>query len=181
MTSLSRALITVLSLLVLSLALPVLAEDASTEGDRALEQLAWAVGGKWVTDIEAPDGKPFSVETTFDWGGHHKTIKYAIVFKRDGKLTTQYEGTYWWNPEKKQLAMLQVDRSGAVTESLLTVENKTFKQANTVILGDGTKREQRVEFVRNGDDKFNFKAFIKKNDEWTEAVAFEYHRVVDAK
>lgn len=182
MKILSRTSICCLMWCLLAVVLPgSVGGEAPQNADQALEQLAWIVGGKWVTEVKVPDGNPLVVESTFDWGGHRKTIKYAIVFKRDDQTTTQYEGTYWWNPEKKQLALLQIDRSGNVTESTVTLENKTFKQANTVTLADGMKREQRVEFTRDGDDKFRFKAFVKRDNEWTEAVAFEYHRVRDAK
>ncbi len=155
--------------------------QASEEADRALEQLAWAVGGKWVSELKGPDGSPLTVETTFDWSGHRKSIKYAVVFKFQEKSTTQYEGVYWWSPEKKQLMMLQIDGQGNVTESTLVKEGDQFKQRNTVTLADGTKREQRAEFTREGDDVFAFKAFIRKGDDWAEAVALKYKRVRDAK
>ena len=157
------------------------AAQARTDADEALEQLAWAIGGKWIAEIKGPDDKPLTVEATFEWAGHRKAIKYAVAFKSGDKSATNYEGVYYWHPKKKQLAMLQIDRQGNVNESLLTREGDHFKQRNSVTMADGTKREQRAEFIREGDDAFAFKAFVPKGDDWVEAVALKYKRVRDSK
>ena len=147
------------------------------EPDGSIEQLAWAVGGKWVAELKGADGGPLTAETTFEWAGHRKSIKYVVQFKTAEKTTSEYEGTYYWNPEKKQLALLQIDRKGNVTEALLTVKGDQFKQENALILADGTRRQVRAEFTREGDDVFAFKAFVLNGEEWVEAVAIKYKRV----
>ena len=64
-----------------------------------------------------------------------------------------------------------------MTESLVTIEGDKWAQKNTLTRLDGTKQEQRAEFVRENADTFSFKAFIPKGDRWVEAVAFKYKRV----
>jgi hypothetical protein len=145
-----------------------------------LAALAWCVGGKWVTEVADAD-KPLTIQTTFEWAGHKKAIKYAITVTAGGKTTTQYEGAYWYHPGKKSLVMLQIDKLGNVTESIVTPDATGFKQTNTVSAVDGAKREQRVEVVRDGDDAFNFRARVPKDGDWVEAVTFTYKRVHTAK
>lgn len=141
-----------------------------------LEQLAWIVG-TWAAEVKGPDGSPMAIRTTYDWAGHRKALKYVVAFRSKDTTTVQYEGTYYWHPGKKSLAMLQIDRYGNVTESTATVDGKVMNQVNAVAAVDGAKREQRVELVRDGNDSFSFRALIPKGREWTEAVAFRYTRV----
>src|SRR5262249_46073076 len=123
---------------------------------------------------------PLTVEMTVDWTGHKQALKYAIVFKtRDGTVP-QYEGIYFWNPAKKEINLLQIDRAGNVTEAVLTIDGDKFSQRNTLTRVDGTKQEQRAQLVRENDNLFSFKAFIPKGDEWVEAVGFKYRRVPEA-
>jgi hypothetical protein len=142
-----------------------------------LAPLAWTVGGKWVGEVKASDGTPLVAEATFDWTGHHKALKFAVVFKANGKATPQYEGAYFWHPGKKKIVMIQTDHQGNLTESELVVDGKAFKQANQVFAIDGTTRQQRAEWVREGDDAFAFKATVPKDGEWVQVVAFTYKRV----
>jgi hypothetical protein len=152
---------------------------AADEGQSTLDNLAWLVGGKWVAKIKSPDGGALVVEAQFEWAGHKKAIKYEIVFRGKEKPVTQYEGIYWWHPGKKQLARLQIDRAGNVTESLAAFDGDKMKQENIQSRADGKKQEQRVELTRDGDDAFVFKAFVQKDGNWVEAAAFKYTRERD--
>ncbi len=150
---------------------------AQQPADDPLGKFSWLVGGKWVAEIKTPKGEPLTVEMTCQWTGHKKALKYAVVFKTKEEVVPQYEGMYWWNPAKKEISLLQIDRGGNVTESLVTIEGDKWTQKNTLTRLDGTKQEQRAEFVRENADTFSFKAFIPKGDQWVEAVAFKYKRV----
>ena len=156
--------------------LPVQGQDAKPAPE-PLEPIAWMVGGKWVTELKATDGNSLTVETTCQWAGHHKAIQYAIVFKTRDKTMTQYEGTYYWHPGKKRIALLQLDAQGNVTESTLTSEGGMLKQENDVVLADGSMRKQRVDITRDGNDIFHMQALVPKDGDWVKAAAFQYKRV----
>jgi hypothetical protein len=142
-----------------------------------LNTLAWTIGGKWVAETKGADDSPLGVEVTFQWASHRKAINYAIVIKSKDKTIPQYEGTYFWHPGKKQVALLQLDALGNVTESTLTADGMVLKQENVLTSEDGSKHEQRVEIVREGDDAFQFNAFVPKEGKWVKAVTFQYKRV----
>jgi hypothetical protein len=152
---------------------------AQEPAENPLEKLSWLVGGKWVADIKSPKGEPRTVETTMEWTGHKKALKYAVVFMSKEGAAPQYEGMYWWNPTKKGISLLQIDRAGNVTEALVTIEGDKWTQQNTLTRLDGTKQEQRAQFVRENEDTFSFKAFVPKGAEWVEAIGFKYRRVRD--
>jgi hypothetical protein len=146
-----------------------------------LGPLAWTVGGAWIAEIQDDNGKPLSVHVSFKWASHHKAIDYVVSFESQGKRTPRYEGTYYWHPGKKRIAMLQLDYAGGVTESTMTVDGKLLKQENVLTTSDGVKHEQRVELTRTGEDSYHFKALIQRDGQWVEGVAFPYKRIHDKK
>lgn len=170
----TRMMIVVGAVIFLGIAAPIFTQQPP---ENPLDELAWLVGGKWVAEIKTPKGDSMTVETTFEWSGHKKALKYAIAFKSKEATVPQYEGLYWWNPAKKALTLLQLDRQGNMTEAVLTVEKGKFFQKNTLTRPDGKTQEQRAQFERVNDDTFLFKAFVQKDDEWVEAVAFQYKRI----
>ena len=165
-------------LLPLFVAPPALGDGAPED---PLRPLAWTVGGTWVAEVKRPDGKPLKVETTFEWASHRKALRYTIVIRTDTGTVPQYEGLYWWDPGAKEIHMLQIDRQGNVTKSVATFAGNTMTQKNQLTRADGTKQEQRVELVRDGDDAFSFKALLQKGGEWAEAARFTYKRVREEK
>lgn len=153
--------------------------DGPPAGD-PLAALAWFVGGTWVSEIKSPDGRALRVETNFHWAGHGRALKYVVHFHGAERAVPQYEGMYFWHPGKKHVAMVQVDRSGNLTESVITVEGETVTQENQATAADGTTRPQRVTVTRRGEDAFEFKASVQREGEWVEAVALTYERRRDA-
>ena len=93
--------------------------SAQESPENPLDKLSWLIGGKWVADIKSPKGEALTVETTIEWTGHKKALKYSVVFKTTEAATPQYEGMYWWNPAKKRVSLLQIDRAGNMTEALV--------------------------------------------------------------
>ena len=152
---------------------------AQQPAENPLEKFSWLVGGKWVAEIKTAKGEPLAVEMACEWTIHKKALKYAVVFKTNEEVVPQYEGMYWWNPARKGINLLQIDRTGNVTESLVTIEGDKWTQKNKLTRLDGTQQEQRAIFVRENEDTFSFKAFIPKGDDWVEAVGFKYKRVRD--
>lgn len=163
---------------VLLVAAPTRAAEAPKD---PLEPLAWAVGGTWEAELAGAGQDPLTVQAVFTWAGHKKAIKYVITVRGKAGAAVQYDGTYYWHPGKKALALLQVDREGNVVESTLTTDGKTITQENAATKSDGTATRQRVEIARDGDDAFTTKAFVRKGDAWVEAVTFKYKRKPAAK
>lgn len=152
------------------------ARAAEPPADHPLAALSWLVGDAWVAELQSSEGKPLRVEARFEWGRSGRTLHYVIDFSAGDRTVTQYEGTYYWHPGRRQVAMVQVDRNGNVTESVAKVEGGTMTQENQATQADGTTRPQRVSTVRKGDDEFEFKALVQRDGEWVEAVGFTYRR-----
>jgi hypothetical protein len=160
----------------LVLLLPPALPAAAPPEHHPLAELSWLVGGVWVAQVQSPDGRPLRVEFKCDWAEHGMALKYAIHFKTGDQTVPQYEGMYYWHPGKKHIAMVQVDRSGNVTESVATTEGGDVTQENEATSSDGTTRPQRVSVTRKGDDAFEFEAMVKRDGEWADGVSFTYRR-----
>src|SRR5687768_12639075 len=163
----------VITLLVLTVGPSRAAEPPA--GDPLLA-MSWLVGGSWVSEIKASEGRAMRVESKFAWAEHGRALKYVIHCTSEGQTVPQYEGVYYWHPGKKHIAMLQTDRGGNVTESVVTVEGATIKQENQATQADGTTRPQRVSVARKGDDAFEFKALVQRDGVWVDAVGLTYNR-----
>ena len=170
-----------LACLVLVCTVAASARAAEPPAGDPLAALSWLAGGTWVSEIQASDGRPLRVESKFDWAEHGRALKYVIHFRTAERTIPQYEGVYFWHPGKKQIHMLQIDRSGNITESVATVDGDTIKQENQATAADGTTRPQRVSVARKGDDAFEFKALVQRDGEWADAVGFTYKRKGAAK
>jgi hypothetical protein len=149
---------------------------AEPPAEDPLAALKWLAGGTWVAEISGAEGRPLRVECRFDWAGHGRTLKYVIHFKSGETIVTQYEGMYYWHPGKKHIAMIQVDRSGNVTESVVKAEGAAIRQENQATQADGTTRPQRVRVDREGEDAFRFTAQVQRDGQWVDAVGFTYKR-----
>lgn len=152
------------------------AASAEPPGGDPLSKLNWLVGGRWVAEIERTGGEPMTVGAAFERGPSGKTVRYVITFDGGGEPVTQYEGLYYWEPKAEEVRLLQTDRQGSVTSSVVTFEGDVMRQRNAVSRADGTVGEQRVEVARKGQDEFAFTASVPDGDGWREAVALTYHR-----
>jgi hypothetical protein len=151
----------------------------SRAADSPLEPLGWLVGGTWVAELKPPKGDPLEARMTVEWTAHKQALKYAIVFKSKDAEFTQYEGTFYWHPGKKEIRSLQINRAGEVTEGATIVADGKLLAKNMLTRTDGTTQEQRTELARDGDDAFKFRALIPKGDEWVEGLNISYKRVKD--
>ena len=173
MTGASTTLAFMISTLVL---FPRPASAAAPPANHPLAALAWCVGGTWVAQIGPPDGAPRTAECTFTWSDNGRVLKYTLAFKGPEGTEPRYEGMYFWHPGKKQIAMVQVDREGNVTEAVVKVEGNTMTQDNIATHADGTSQPQRV-VVEHMADTFALRATVKQGEEWTQVLRLNYRRV----
>jgi hypothetical protein len=149
--------------------------------DSPLEPLSWLTGGSWVSELKPAKGDPITIRMVVNWTANKQAITYTIYFKTKDTEFAQYDGIYVWHPSAKEIRLLQTDRGGGVTESVITVADGKWTQKNVHTNKDGVKSNQRAELTRDGDDAFRFQAFIPKGDEWIQALDATYKRVKDSK
>ncbi len=163
------------------LAAAILANAQNQPGrENPLNQLAWLTGGKWVADGEqGPDGKPFHVESTIDWGDNGHVITFTTRFRKDGKLVPVYTGIYAWHPAKKTIVFLHTDDHGNLTEGEAAVSGGRLEQQFQIIGADGVGRPFRSTIVRRGPDEYDWAVLRQKEGKWEEMFRLKYRRQRD--
>ncbi len=169
----------VLTAVFLAAAVPGIAQTQPA-ADNPLNQLAWMTGGKWVADGErGPDGKPFHVESTIDWGDNGHVIKFTTRFREDGKLVPVYTGIYAWHPAKKAIVFLYTDNHGSLTEGEATMSGDRLEQQFQIIGADGIAKPFRSTIVRRGPDEYDWAVLRQKEGKWEEMFGLKYRRQQD--
>jgi hypothetical protein len=142
------------------------------------EQLAWLIGGKWTADGDkGPDGKPFHVETKFNWAENHHGILFTTWFLVDGKLVPVYEGLYAWHPAKKKFTFLYTDNEGALTEGEAAWDNDSLEQEFQIVGVSGAAHTFRSTVKRTGPDDYAWNVRHQDNDgAWVAMFALKYTR-----
>lgn len=154
--------------------------QSQAPAENPLNQLAWMVGGKWVADGDkGPDGKPFHVESTIEWGDNGHAIKFTTRFREDGKLVPVYTGIYAWHPGKKAIVFLYTDNHGSLTEGQAIVTGDRMEQEFQITGADGVARPLRSTIVRRGPDDYDWAVLHQKDGAWTEMFALKYKRPRD--
>jgi hypothetical protein len=135
-----------------------------------VEALAWLLG-RWTADTRLPDGTPATIEADFQWANHKRAIKYSLVKRTGGSVLPAVEGICAWHPTKRTLVLWEVDQDGNVTESTLLAEASKVVYDEVIHGADGSALPVRAEALREGDDRFVFRASVEKDGSWP--VVFE--------
>ena len=143
-----------------------------------MDSMAWMVGGTWTSDGEkGPDGKPFHVESKFNWTENHRGIKFTPWFLMDGKLVPVYEGLYAWHPLKKHFTFLYTDNEGNLTEGEATMSGDHLEQEFQIVNTNGTANTFRSAVVQTGADDYDWNVrHQNKAGEWVVMFGLKYKR-----
>jgi hypothetical protein len=147
-----------------------------TPAPNPVEALAWLVGGIWSAESKLPDGSPATIEATFHWAGHRRALKYSLVRRSGGRVLPSVEGICGWHPARKTLVLWEMDQDGNLTESTLRAEGPKVSYDEVIYGADGSVLPVRAEAVREGDDRFVFKASVEKDGAWPVVFEAVYQR-----
>jgi hypothetical protein len=147
-----------------------------TPAPNPVEALAWLVGGVWSAESKLPDGSPATIEATFHWAGHRRALKYSLVRRSGGRVLPSVEGICGWHPARKTLVLWEMDQDGNLTESTLRAEGPKVSYDEVIYGADGSVLPVRAEAVREGDDRFVFKASVEKDGAWPVVFEAVYQR-----
>ncbi len=166
----------VLTAVLLAAANPAIAQNQPA-AENPLNQLAWLTGGKWVAEGEkGPDGNPFHVESTIDWGDNGRVIQFTTRFRKDGKLVPVYTGIYAWHPAKKTIVFMYTDNHGSLTEGEATASGDRLEQQFQIINADGVAHPFRSTIIRRGPDEYDWAVLRQKEGSWEEMFGLKYKR-----
>jgi uncharacterized damage-inducible protein DinB len=151
--------------------------SAAKAAQNPVEALAWLLG-RWTADSKLADGTSATIEADFQWTNHKRAIKYSLVKRAGGRLLPAGEGICGWHPPKRTLVLWEVDQDGNVTESTLLAEASKVVYDEVIYGADGSALPVRAEALRQGDDRFVFRASVEKDGSWPVVFEAVYSRAV---
>jgi uncharacterized damage-inducible protein DinB len=151
------------------------AAQAPAAPPNPVDALAWLLG-TWTADGKLPDGTPATIEATFRWANHRRAIKYSIIKRAGGRVLPSVEGLCGWHPTKKTLVLWEVDQDANLTEGTLVAEPRRIAYQEVIHGADGSALPVRAETVRDGEDRFVFKASVEKDGSWPVVFEAVYRR-----
>jgi hypothetical protein len=130
---------------------------------KELDILKSIVGKTWVCEEKAPDGQStFHFLLKFEPIHNGNTIKRYLECK---ELNYQSDGFYYYDPDKKEIALLELGSNGNFSIGNINEENGVIlKHGYTIFPDSRLKFRNTMEFTSDGNliDKF----FSFENGEW---------------
>ena len=151
-------------------------QPAPKTTESPLAPVAWFVGGTWTSDVKDPDdGSVTHVENHITWAPNHQAIQFVTDF--NGK--PHYNGSYAYDPAKKNINFYYTSEEGQLTIGTATpdADGKTLHQEFDVAQPSGKTQHIRSTIARDGNDAYDFSVFLQdKTGGWAQLFKIRYER-----
>lgn len=148
--------------------------DAKT---KPISDLAWLVGGVWTADASKMGDGMKRIETRYTWSDNNAFIRFTTHFVSDKGTAKTYDGNFYWEPEKAQLAMWYMDYANAIIQGPIAISGETTKFSFRATDFEGKMADMQVEVARKTNDKYQWTLEEKGGDAWKQLATLEYVRV----
>ena len=153
-----------------------------TGGDakkKPISDLAWLVGGVWAADASKMGDGMKRIETRYVWSDNNAFIRFATHFVSDKGTARTYDGNFFWEPEKSQLAMWYMDYANEIIQGPITIRGETTKFSFRATDFEGKPADMQVELLRKSNDKYQWTLDEKSGETWKQLATLEYVRTAE--
>jgi hypothetical protein len=144
-----------------------------------IDQLLWMVGD-WQT-TEKSDAGDLLVHLSAHKSENQQAILYYVWFEKDGKITPQYNGMYYWHPGEKTFKVLQVDSHGAVGEGTYEQTGNRVTQLVKTVSDKGSMELKSEWEIRPREFHFVAQFRTEGKTDWAPALDITYTRMESKK
>ena len=146
---------------------------------KPISSLAWLVGGVWTADASKMGDGMKRIETRYVWSDNNAFIRFTTHFVSDKGTAKTYDGNFFWEPEKSQLAMWYMDYSNEIIQGPIAIDGETTKFSFRSKDFEGMTADMQVNVVRKTKDKYQWELEEKSGDAWKALAALEYMRTAE--
>jgi hypothetical protein len=139
-------------------------------------QLGWLVGGVWTADATEMGNGMKRIETRYVWSDNDAFIRFTTHFISNKETMKTYDGNFFWEPEKSQLAMWYMDFTNEIVQGPVTIDGETTKLSFRAKDFQAQMADMRVRVIRKTNDKYQWQLEEKFDDKWRQLAALEYLR-----
>lgn len=138
--------------------------------------LAWLVGGLWTADASKPGSGMQRIETRYQWSDNGAYIRFNTHFVTEKRTLRNYDGSFFWDPERSTLAMWYMDARNEITQGPVKLEGDNLSMEFRAMDFEGKPADFRVHVTRKTNDHYDWLLEEKQAEEWKQLLALEYLR-----
>src|SRR5271154_1445108 len=159
-----------------------IADSAKSAADQSsaakpIDALSWVIGGVWTADASKMGPGMQRIETRYQWSDNNAYIRFNTHFIFDKGTAKTYDGNFFWNPERKSLAVWYMDSRNGITQGPVEINGDVTKISFRGPDFDGKVADLQVFVTRKTNDDYRWSVQEKDGDTWKELAALEYLRI----
>jgi hypothetical protein len=177
----------ILLLLVAVASAPLLAQDSpktpaakpaapKLAEEKPIAQLSWLIGGVWTADASAMGDGMQRIETRYTWSDNNAFLRFNTHFVAQQGTLKQYDGQFFFDPEKSALAMWYMNPKNGITQGPITVDGDTTTLSFRGPDFEGKVADLRVLVLRKSNDHYVWQLEEKSQDTWKPLAKLDYLR-----
>jgi hypothetical protein len=157
--------------------------DVRAEGvdakKKPISELSWLVGGVWTADASKMGDGMKRIETRYVWSDNNAFIRFTTHFVSDKGTAKTYDGNFFWEPAKSQLAMWYMDYANEIIQGPIAIDGETTKFSFRATDFEGKPADMQVELLKKSNDKYQWTLDEKVGDAWKQLATLEYVRTAE--
>jgi hypothetical protein len=146
---------------------------------KPISDLAWLVGGVWTADASKMGNGMKRIETRYVWSDNHAFIRFTTHFVSDQGTAKTYDGNFFWEPTKAQLAMWYMDYANEIVQGPVAISGETTKLWFHATDLEGKPADMQVDLLRKSNDKYQWTLEEKGGESWKPLATLEYVRTAE--
>jgi hypothetical protein len=173
---------TILSVLLLMAGIVTLEAPASvdkTEAPKAINMLAWLVGGVWTANASGAAPGMLRIETRYQWADNHAYVRFNTHFVYEKETVRRYDGNFFWDPDRKTLAMWYMNNENEIVEGPVEIQGDIMKMTFRGTNFAGKPADLRVIVSRKNADDYHWELQEKQGESWKSLAGLEYLRTAN--
>lgn len=141
-----------------------------------MSAMAWLIGGVWTADATKLGPGMQRIETRYQWSDNGSYIRFTTHFVTDKAELKTYDGNFFWDPAKNEIAMWYMDTKSAIVQGPVSVEGDRMRMLFRAPDFEGKVADMRVEVTRKTGDLYHWALAEKQGDGWKDLAGLDYQR-----
>jgi hypothetical protein len=146
---------------------------------KPISDLSWLVGGVWTADASKMGDGMKRIETRYVWSDNSAFIRFTTHFVSDKGTAKTYDGNFFWEPAKSQLAMWYMDYANEIVQGPVAISGETTKISFHAPDFEGKPADMQVDVLKKTNDKYQWTLEEKMGDSWKPLATLEYVRTAE--
>jgi hypothetical protein len=162
--------------ILLCLSTALMGQSSSAKIASPIQSLEWLVGGVWTTDMSKMGNGMKSIETRYTWSDNGAFLRFNTHFVTDKGTIKRYDGNFYYDSDKKTLAMWYMDSENTIYQGPIKAEGDltTFDFRGEDF--EGKMADLRVVVTRKSNSLYDWALSERDGEKWKPLATLDYSR-----